>query len=468
MSTVVLANPDRPTLRSPGRAVAGPETDRASPAAAWPGFVVFLLLNAVLLIRPAETVQALVGLPIYEVAILACVVLSCRGMVEQLRPSVLQARPINVCALGMLSAVLLSHLAHFRLGDTFAAGFEFAKLMVYYLLLIALVTTLTRLRSFLFWLTVIVMVLATVALLQYHGVVNIPGLEECQQRILDDEDEPGVMLRLVSVGIYNDPNDLCLILSFGIMMCLYWLGEQRAGPARILWVLPLGVFAYALMLTHSRGGFMGLVGGLAVLFHARFGWKKAIPLIAVTLPLLLYLFAGRQTNIDLSNSDDTAQARILIWRDGLALFREAPLFGIGAGRYVDEVGFVAHNSFVHCFTELGFFGGTLFAGGFVLSAWGLYRVGSARRAILDPEVARLHPYLLAGVVAYIIGMLSLSRAYVVPTYLTVGLASAYLGLPAVAERVAAPRMSFRLLAILAVVGLLTLASLSIFVRLFAR
>jgi O-antigen ligase len=183
---------------------------------------------------------------------------------------------------------------------------------------------------------------------------------------------------------------------------------------------------------------------------------------------MLFLFSGRQTNIDLSNPEDTAQARILAWRDGLELFKGSPLFGIGTGQYVEEVGLVAHNSFVHCFTELGALGGMLFTGAFFLSAWHLHRVGSAGRDILDPEVLRLRPYLLAGLLAYIFGMLSLSRDYIVPTYMMLGMASAYVGMPAVAGRVALPGMTPRLVAILAGISLLTLASLFIFVRFFAR
>jgi putative inorganic carbon (hco3(-)) transporter len=449
--------------------VAPPSCDEAAVPAQSPlGFALFIVLNAVLLIRPEEIVPALDGLHLYEIVILACVLFSLRPMLGQLSAGVLKTRPINLCVLGMLPAVVLSLLVHFRFGDAYTAGFEFAKVVVYFLLFISLVSTLSRLRWFLFWLTVFVAVLAGVALLQFHGVVNIPGLEECQQRMLDEDGELDVIVRLVSVGIYNDPNDLCLILSFGMFVCIYWMGERRFGPARFLWVLPLGVFGYALMLTNSRGGLIGLLGGTVVLFQARFGWKKAIPLIAVALPVMLFLFSGRQTSVDLSDSEDSAQARIQLWREGLELFKGAPLFGIGKGEYAEEALQVAHNSFVHCFTELGFFGGTLFTGAFFLSAWCLYRAGSAGQGVVDARVTRLQPFLLAGLMAYILGMLSLSRAYIVPTYMMLGLTSAFTALPAVTGRVSLPGMSRRLLLILVGVAILTLGGHSLFVRIFAR
>jgi putative inorganic carbon (HCO3(-)) transporter len=460
--------PDPPEVPSHIEPAPSPLDEAVVPARSPLGFALFIVLNAVLLVRPEEIVPALNGLHLYEIIILACVVVSLGAILNQLRPSVLMARPINLCALGMLPAVVLSLLTHFRFGDAYTEGYEFAKVMVYFLLFISLVSTLSRLRWFLFWLAVFVAVLAGVALLQYHGVVNFPALEELEQAEMNDEGELIVIRRLVSTGIYNDPNDLCLILVLGMAICIYWMGERRFGPPRFLWTLPLGMFGYALMLTNSRGGLIGLLGGMVILFQARFGWKKAIPLIAVALPLMLFLFSGRQTSVDLSDTEDSAQARIQLWREGLELFKSAPLFGIGKGEYAEEALQVAHNSFVHCFTELGFFGGILFTGAFFLSVWCLWKVGSAGRGTVDAQVLRLQPFLLAGLAAYVLGMLSLSRAYIVPTYMMVGLASAFTGLPAVTGRVPLPRMSRLLLLILIGVALLTLVSHYIFVRIFAR
>ena len=51
---------------------------------------------------------------------------------------------------------------------------------------------------------------------------------------------------------------------------------------------------------------------------------------------------------------------------------------------------VAHNSFIHCFTELGLIGGTLFLGAFLLRAEGDVRSAQpARRDDLEPELRRL-------------------------------------------------------------------------------
>src|SRR5260370_10175657 len=160
--------------------------------------------------------------------------------------------------------------------------------------------------------------------------------------------------------------------------------------ARLACLPPLLLFGYGLVLTRSRGGFLALVAGLFTLFQARFGWRRTLLLASAGLPLLFVLFAGRQTT--LSTVEGTGQDRIQLWSEGLGLFREAPLFGIGQGEYADRVGLVAHNSFVHCFAELGFAGGALFLGAFGSALVMLGRLQPAPRAVAGPRPPPLLPF----------------------------------------------------------------------------
>src|SRR5207245_3941796 len=107
------------------------------------------------------------------------------------------------------------------------------------------------------------------------------------------------------------------------------------------------------------------------LLCARFGWRRAIGLAAVAVPVLFLLSTGRQSHFEVGNPDDTAQARMRLWSEGLQLLREAPVFGVGYSEFGDRLGLVTHNSFIHCYAELGLFGGTLFAGAFYCAFWTL-------------------------------------------------------------------------------------------------
>ena len=105
---------------------------------------------------------------------------------------------------------------------------------------------------------------------------------------------------------------------------------------------------------------------------------------------MLVFFAGRQTSIS-APPTAPAQDRIQLWSDGLLLFRQSPLFGIGRDQFDKAEGLVAHNSYVHTFAKLGLFGGFFFIGAFVVALESLYRLGTSGRSILDPDLRRLHP-----------------------------------------------------------------------------
>jgi hypothetical protein len=466
MSTAVEMNADCRPVQDYRPLLPSPEARWAAPAPGLLGFVVFLLLNAVLFIRPSDLFDGVKNWPLYTICILACAVLSLPAILERFGAPDKLLKPIYACFFGLYVAVWMSHLSRLHLGDAWDAGYDFTKVAVYFVLLVSLVNTYGRLRVFLLWLIACVVVLAALALLQYHGKINLPALEVVEETGNYDEATGEYVLfrRLVSTGLYHDPNDLCLILVVGMAFSLYWLEERPVGPARFLALAPLGLFGYALALTQSRGGFLALVAGLLALLSARFGWRKTALLLPLALPLMIFLFAGRQTHIDLSNSQDTAQGRIQLWREGLQLYKTSPLFGIGTNGMADEIGTVAHNTFVHTYTELGFFGGTWFTSLTALGVWLLLRRRGPAPPVPPPEL-RVRPYLLAAVVAYAAGMFSLSRGYIPPTYLPVGLVAAYGELPAVQGHLRSLALTPRLLVKLVLVSLGTLLGLYAITRL---
>src|SRR5262245_23347788 len=85
-------------------------------------FLLLLAVNATLLIRPAEIVPELAGLPIFQVLILASLALSLPAVAARLSPAALLAQPITTCVLGMMPFVLLSRLVDLNLGETIRCG----------------------------------------------------------------------------------------------------------------------------------------------------------------------------------------------------------------------------------------------------------------------------------------------------------------------------------------------------------
>jgi putative inorganic carbon (HCO3(-)) transporter len=433
----------------------------------------FLLLNAVLLIRPEELFPELEGVRLYLIVIVLCLLTTAPRVLAQLTPASLSRRPITVCVLGLLGSMALSFLARGRLWPIQEYVPEFAKVVLYYLLLLAVIDTPGRLRLFLGWLVLLVGVLAALAVLQYHGSIDVPAFAPLERKDIDPQTGGEITyLQLRGNGTFNDPNDLCLILMAGSICTIYRAVTAANWPATFLWLSPLGLFGYAVMLTRSRGGLLCFGAAVVAFLFARYGGRRAIPLAAVSLPILLTVFAGRQTDFDLG-AGDTAQQRIQFWTEGLSLLLrgnwgpQAIITGAGAGEYEEEMGHVAHNSFVQAYVELGLIGGGLFLGMFALSGWGLHRVRAEPNLGTEPGMAEMRPCLLAIIVGYAVGNYSLSRNYVIPTYLVVGLAAAYLAMavPAAASWFRADWKLARSLAVLAVAGLVFL---KVFTQVFVR
>jgi hypothetical protein len=431
------------------------------------GFVLFLLVNAALFIRPGELFPDWADLPIYQTLIVCCALGAVPALGDQLRPSALRVQPITVCVLGMLVAIELSLLCQFKTWEAKMFGYDFVKVVLYYLLLVGLLTTPQRYRLFLLCLLGSIAVLTGLALLQYFEVIDLPALTVLQERAIDPETGDLVAVpRLRSTGMFNDPNDLCLILVVGIGIAGCRCEESQSWLSRFPWLVLAGVFVFALALTQSRGGLLGLLAGLMVFAWQRFGANKAIGAGMVLLPIMLVLFGGRQTNFDTDNG--TGQDRIQLWSEALNLFRQAPVFGIGVGNYFEEVGLVVHNSFVHCYAELGFFGGTIFLGAYCIALGSLYRLRKSGEGVLDPSMARLQPYLMSIVTAQFVGMLSLSRCYVVSTYIALGLVAAYLNIVTARQGPVLPAFDRRLCARLGFASVVFLAATYAFVRTFAH
>jgi O-antigen ligase len=444
-----------------------PGVATAAPPRAAAGFSLLLLVNAALFLRPAEIVPGLVGLEIYLFLIVACLLFAFPAVVEQLLVRALDRNPLTVCVLGLWIAAMLSHLCRFHFGWAAASGYEYFKIVVYYLLFVGLVTTPERLLRFLFWLAIFASVLALIAILEYHDWIHLPTLKTL--RAVEHDQASGrdiIVRRLQATGPFHDPNDFCVLLVVAILLSLHGLTELRRGGARWLWLGPLAILFYAFSLTQSRGGLLALLSGLFAFLLTRFGWRTTLSLAALLLPAFFIALAGRQT--DISAGSGTGQERIQIWSDGLLLFREAPLFGVGMNEFEKFVGHVAHNSYLQALVELGLFGGTFFLGAVFLAVTNLRRAKTGGCEIVDPELRRLHPFLTGAVTGYAVGMFSLTLNYVVPTYTILGLAAAWNRVAVTRPATPSAPFDLRLVRRFLLVALLLLVGLSLFVRVFFK
>ncbi len=110
------------------------------------------------------------------------------------------------------------------------------------------------------------------------------------------------------------------------------------------------------------------------------------------------------------------------------MLKASPLFGVGKGMYGDfsEHGLVAHNSFVHCWAELGLFGYFFWLGMVIASAKDGWALSKAQPVGEDDaaELSRLGRAGFAGLAGFMAAAMFLSRTYVAPLYILFALLAA--------------------------------------------
>ena len=270
--------------------------------------------------------------------------------------------------------------------------------------------------------------MTTLSLLQYHEYIDVEALRPLERRgeVDPDSGEAATLTQLRASGIYNDPNDLCLILTTGSVCCLALSVTAANLLTRIVWLIPIGAFGYATVLTQSRGGLLGLFAAVFVLLCLKFGPRRGAIRALIALPLALVAIGGRQADLN-TEGEDTAQSRMRLWAEGLSLLWQNPITGIGAGEFDEEVGQVAHNSFLQAYVETGLLEGPFSS---APSYWpassalsqSTARIPSTFRSFRHAPVCRCNDCRLRCRIVF------LSRNMVVPTYMILAMGAAYINL----------------------------------------
>ncbi|AMV19698.1 O-antigen ligase family protein [Planctomyces sp. SH-PL14] len=455
-------------------------------------YILFLMANAALFLRPAELFPAMGDFPLYMYLITAAIFASAHQILDQLRPRNLFFQPVSLCVILVTIATAISHLSLGDVGSAIKSINAMAKVMLYYLTLLSVINTPQRLRTFLVTTALSATVMITLSIVDYRDfVAEWSGRDDLEivreeEKDLFETNEPRRLrhvvdwgnvsedgqqqwiFRITGLGMFRDPNDFALVLNLTIIISCYFLADRQLSSARYLWAIPIALSFYGLYLTHSRGGLLGTGVALMAWMSTKYGGRVALMIGlmgAAAVPVAL----GRQGNIDVSGG--TGQQRIQLWADGLNQMKTSrAVFGIGEGKYPDVAGLVAHNSFIHAYVELGFVGGTFFFGCFFLPAWAFYLMKRYRFRIEDHDLERMFPYMAAIVGGWCMGMASLSRCYVPPTYMICGTAAAFLNLVGYYRARPVPVLVFNhgLARHLAVCSFGFLLCCFVFVRLFVR
>ena len=388
-------------------------------------FVLFLLLNVALFLRPQELIPSLASVHFYNILIVANLAVALPMILNQVRTG-WKRSPAIVCVLGILAALVLSLLARNDFAGAWQWGLDFAKVAAYFVLLTAVITTPRRFTIFLGAIVALTVALSALAVAHFHGHIELEAIKHAREVSYDDMTGDQIdNLRLAAFGVFADPNDLSMIVVMSMLICLGAIFYRDLKLTRFLAVAPLLFLGYVLALTQSRGGFLALIAGFGVYLVNQFGWMRSSVMFAAVLVVMFTVFDGRQVDISGGIAGGTGGQRTDLWYAGLQMLKWSPLVGWGHGQFVQEQGLVAHNSYIQALAEWGLLGGMMFVGLFYVVLYSVWRLKPVRSRIASPALRSMQPYVLGALAAYAASMLTLTRCDVVPTYLVAGLGVSY-------------------------------------------
>ncbi len=384
-------------------------------------YAALLVYTALLFVRPQEWAPLLLGVPLLDYVVGAAIIL-CLAHVLRHGWRVKDA-PQNFLMLGLFAATLVSHVRH-TFFSAFLETFQtFGKVVLIYFLIASTADSVRRIKGFILVMVLGCLFMSAHGILQAHRGYGFGGALRSQPLIIEDT------VRVRAFGIFNDPNDLSLMLVAALPFLMGTVLNRSSGP---LWRLGSAAamvpMLYCIYLTDSRGGWLALaVMAMAFVFMHLRNKKIGILLAVLAVPLVFALGPSRMDTM--STDDDAVQGRLAAWGYGNQMLKRWPLFGAGKGRFTEfsDDSRVAHNSFVHCWGELGLFG-YFFWLGLVLASfkdcWALSRAGPHED---DPDgraLSRLGQAGVASMAGFMSAAFFLSRTYQIPLFILFALFAA--------------------------------------------
>jgi O-antigen ligase len=182
--------------------------------------------------------------------------------------------------------------------------------------------------------------------------------------------ESGGQVFLRAIGLFPDPHMLAFYLGLALPFCLVMFVFEK----KYRWWLLIAfcLLFTVLLLTFSRGGYLGVLGGLLVVFLAvwpqiRNKERKFIVSVFLMGVVCLAFFGGSVTGRFFSSfnlSEGSNLGRLQIWQNSWEIFKEKPIGGVGLGNYSLALNFAqdyrnpvtSHNLYFDILVELGVFG----------------------------------------------------------------------------------------------------------------
>jgi O-antigen ligase len=165
-------------------------------------------------------------------------------------------------------------------------------------------------------------ILAAIGLAQYitHQDLSIP---------------PGSTVERVQ-AVYGSPDNLGLFFDRAIPLWLAVAVLARFPPRyRLAWIALAPLFAVILFLTYSRGAWVGVFAGCALVLALAYRWGRYLFAALVLVAAAGLALRGPVIADALrSGHSGTVQVRLDTWRSSVAMVRDHPVLGVGPDNFV--------------------------------------------------------------------------------------------------------------------------------------
>ena len=285
--------------------------------------------------------------------------------------------------LGFIVAMAVSEVANGWLGGVIVSWRLFLPSSAVFFFIVANVNTTRRLKILTLATVASCLVVVVEALCGYYGGFG-GGIFVLNQTLVSQRQVVGEFIRIRGAGFLSDPNDLAQILLIALPLTFIAWRRGRFVRNSLIVLAPAALLLWAIYLTHSRGALIALAILIVMATRKRMGTTVSVLLTTlVILSMLAVNFTGGRLI-----SPDAGADRLALWASGLQMFKSAPLFGVGYGKFTDFADISAHNSFVLCLAELGLVGSTFWVALLVTTMMDLNRIiGLQEKGQTEPVFA---------------------------------------------------------------------------------
>lgn len=460
-------------------------------------YLLTLVYIALSLLSPKDFIPSLAEYRVELIVVLLALIAS----IPQLSDPKFFRTPQNYLLLGLFPAIFLSIAIGDRWsGGGFVAVQKFLSTGIVFYLVVLNCQATKRLRPIVSLLTIIAVSYVVQGGRAYYAaekdinnvckpgydtrtptsrLINIQGVPEICNPLLEiiPISDGSFAFRMRGLGFLKDPNELAQFLV--MLIPLLWIHWRKGIYVRnaVMVVVPAAILVWGMYLTHSRGGLIALVLVLMLTLKDRLNLVAAVVagVLAFGAMTALNFSGGREISLQAGSN------RFILWGDGLALFKSAPVFGVGYENFANaNRGQTAHNSFIVCLAELGLFGYAFWVALLVFTISGLNSlIASLKQPHAPPaapptttedsdqeayDLRRWAEAVRLSLVAFLAAAFFLSRAYALTLYLALGMAVVLLCLASKEDEPVGAHRLWRQLGFSAGVGLATIVLVYFMIR----